>query len=107
MNDLSTKYKVHPRTVYKDFESKKKWQPELTELKDNQEVLLKIINRYEQIYRAASFVQFNTKNESARLGAFRIMMEATRRLCEVAVLLEFMDRLKALEEKAEKGVFVP
>ena len=35
------------------------------------------------------------------------MMGVAKRLHEVIVLPDLMERLKALEEKAEKGVFVP
>jgi hypothetical protein len=70
-------------------------------------VLLKVVNRYEQIYRQASMRLLTASNELAQLGALNTMLKANSLLFETAVLPELMGRLKALEDKASKGVFVP
>jgi hypothetical protein len=43
----------------------------------------------------------------AKLGALNIMLRANSLLNETAVLPELLSRLKELEDKASKGVFVP
>jgi hypothetical protein len=48
-----------------------------------------------------------TSNELARMAALNIMLKANSLMCETAVLPEVLDRLKELEDKAKKGVFVP
>jgi hypothetical protein len=47
------------------------------------------------------------QNELAQLGALNTMLEANSLLFETAVLPDLMGRLKLLEDKAAKGVFVP
>jgi len=93
--------------VYSDFESRESWQPSLQSVVDSEGVLLKVINRYEQIYRQASMRLLTSSNELAQIGALNTMLKANSLLFETAVLPELIGRLKVLEDKASKGVFVP
>jgi hypothetical protein len=54
VKELSPKLGCSERTVYYDFESRASWQPVIQSVVDPEAVLLKVINRYEQIYRQAS-----------------------------------------------------
>lgn len=107
VNELSQKMSCTKRVVYKDFETRERWQPILQSVGKPDEVLLKVINRYEQIYRQASMRLLITSNEFARIAALNIMLKANAALFETAVLPELMSRLKVLEDKAKRGVFVP
>ncbi len=51
---LSEKAQCTKRTVYNDFESRAEWQPLLQTVVKPQDVLLKFVNRYEQVHRQAS-----------------------------------------------------
>ena len=66
-----------------------------------------MLNRYEQIYRQASMRFLSSSNELARMAALNIMLKTNTALAETAVLPELLGRLKMLEDKAAKGVFVP
>jgi hypothetical protein len=70
-------------------------------------VLMKIMNSYEQIYRQESLRFLSSPNDLPRIAALNIMLKANSLMCETAVLPEVMGRLKGLEDKAAKGVFVP
>jgi hypothetical protein len=83
------------------------WQPALQSVVEPQAVLLKVINRYEQIYRQASMRLLTSSNALAQLGALNIMLKANALLNETAVLPEVLCRLKDLEDKTKRGVFVP
>ena len=72
-----------------------------------EDVLLKVVNRYEQIYRQASIRLLTSPNALVQLGALNAMLKANSLLFETAVLPEMLCRLKGLEEKAKRGVFVP
>ena len=107
VKELSQKNACSKRTIYNDFEARAVWQPILQgDVKPNG-VLLKVINRYEQIYRQASMRLLTASNELAKLGALNIMLKANSMLNETAVLPEVIGRLRELEDKAKKGVFVP
>ena len=107
VNELSQKLTCSKRVLYKDFESREFWQPVLQSVVKSDKVLLKVLNRYEQIYRQASMRFLTAYNELAKLGALNIMLKANSLVCETAVLPEVLGRLKELEDKAKKGVFVP
>jgi hypothetical protein len=107
VKELSVKCACSERTVYGDFETRVSWQPVLQCVVKPEAVLLKVVNRYEQIYRQASIRLLTFENELAQLGALNIMLKANALLNETAVLPEVLGRLKDLEEKASKGVFVP
>ena len=107
VKELSIKFACSHRSVYSDFETREGWQSSLQSgLKPN-EVLLKVINRYEHIYRQASMRFLTSSNELARIAALNIMLKTNSLLFETAVLPELMSRLRSLEDKAAKGVFVP
>jgi len=72
----------------------------------HESLLLKVVNRYEQIYRQASVRLLTFSEEACQLGALNIMLKANAMLFETAVLPELVNRLKALEDKAKTGVFV-
>jgi hypothetical protein len=107
VNELSQKLSCSKRVLYKDFETRDSWQPVLQSAVKPDWLLLKVLNRYEQIYRQASLRFITTSNELARMAALNIMLKANSLMCETAVLPEVLGRLRELEDKAKKGVFVP
>ena len=107
VKELSVKCACSERTIYSDFETRESWQPVLQSVIEPKAVLMKVINRYEQIYRQASMRFLTTSNELARIAALNIMLKTNALLFETAVLPELMSRLRSLEDKAAKGVFVP
>ena len=107
VNELSLKLTCSKRVLYKDFESREIWQPVLQSVTNPDKVLLKVVNRYEQIYRQASMRLLTSSNTLAQLGALNIMLKANSLLFETAVLPEVLGRLRELEDKAKKGFFVP
>jgi hypothetical protein len=107
VKELSVKAACTERTIYYDFESRAVWQPTLQSVINPEAVLLKVVNRYEQIYRQASIRLLTFESELGQLGALNIMLKANALLDETAVLPEVLGRLRDLEDKAKKGVFVP
>ena len=107
VKELSVKCACSSRTVYNDFESRQSWQRTVQSILDHEGVLLKVVNRYEQIYRQASVRLLTFGQEVAQLGALNVMLKTNASLFETAVLPEILSRLKVLEDKARKGVFVP
>jgi hypothetical protein len=107
VKELSAKCACSGRTVYNDFETREGWQPIVQSVVSARDVLLKVVNRYEQIYRQASVRLLTFTEETSQLGALNTMLKANAMLFESAVLPGVLCRLKALEDKAERGVFVP
>jgi len=106
VKELSQKCSCSKRAVYNDFETRKDWQPAIQSVVDAPRILLKVINRYEQIYRQASIRLLTVAEEACQLGALNVMLKANAALFETAVLPEVLSRLKVLEDRAKGGVFV-
>jgi len=106
VKQLSEKYQCSERALYYDFETRHEWQTALQELDDSQAILLKTINRFEEIYRQASVRLLTGVQENTQLGALSIMLKVNSKILETAVLPELLGRLKDLEKRAKRGVFV-
>lgn len=107
VKQISEKFGCSKRTVYNDFETRPSWQPVLLSTLNSDEVLSKIANRYEQIYRQASIRLLSSNNPSVQLGALKIMMKVNSLIYESLVFPDVLCRLRVLEQKASRGVFVP
>jgi hypothetical protein len=95
------------RSVYNDLECRSSWQPLLQGISKPEDLLLKIVNRYEEIYRQASKRMLTCPNDLAQIAALNTMMKANSLMFETAVLPELMGKIRMLEDKVRKGVFVP
>ncbi len=76
VNELSQKLTCSKRVFYKDFESREVWQPVLQSVVKPDGVLLKVLNRYEQIYRQASMRFLSSSYELTRMAALNIALKA-------------------------------
>jgi hypothetical protein len=103
---LSEKAGCSERTIYNDFETRASWQPILQCVVKPDDLLFKINNRYEQIYRQASLRLLSSPNPFVQLYALNTMLKINTLMFETLVLPELMSRLRALEQKADGGVFV-
>jgi hypothetical protein len=72
VKEISVKYAVTERAVYKDFETRSTWQPLLQETKEAQ---LKVRNRHEQLYRKAVIAYMQAKSDRARIAALSLMRQ--------------------------------
>lgn len=99
---LTEQYGVSERLIYYDFERRTKWQPKIQDLKDSDNILMKIVNRYEQIYRNASRLYLTGSTENTQLGALSIMDRVTGHLAEAAVIPDLIARLARIEEQAKR-----
>ena len=97
---LAKEYQLTKRAIQYDFSRRARWQPQLQQF-DPEKTLLKIANRFEQIYRLASFNYLQNNNENARIAALKLMLDATSRLCDVLVLPEIHKKLDLLTEEAK------
>jgi hypothetical protein len=107
VKQLSQKAPCAQRTIYNDFETRATWQPILQNITNPEDVLFKITNRYEQIYRQTSLRILSSPNPLVQLGALNTMAKVNSLMFETLVLPDLLGRLRVLEQKAARGVFVP
>ena len=104
---ISQKMSCSERSVYNDLECRSSWQPLLQGLSKPDDLLLKIVNRYDEIYRQASKRMLTSQSDLTQIAALNTMMKANSLMFETAVMPELMCKIKMLEDKVKKGVFVP
>jgi len=81
VKDLSAKYGVSQRMIYKDFETRSDWQPPVQEMEKS---LLKARNRHEQLYRKAIIAYAQAKTDGARLASLNLLRQINVELVELA-----------------------
>lgn len=112
VKELSKIFHCSERAVYHDFEGRERWQPELQHVENHSRILMKIVNRYEQIYRQASIKLLTGAQEAIQLGALNIMLKVNRLFLTLTIKLEqsilhqlkdtFQEFLKSLENSSEE-----
>jgi len=101
VKELSMKYHCTERAVYYDFETRNKWQRF-----DDEEAVLRILNRFEYLYRTASFNLMSAERGNIKVAWVRVMLEVNKQLAEKFVIPNILTRLKTLEERARGRVFL-
>ncbi len=100
---LSEKYHTSERNIYYDAETRNTWQPVLTQLFDLDKARLMLINRYDFLYRQASY-HFQIASNSLKPIYLSRMIEATERLVHLLGLESLRDKQETekLGAEAEK-----
>ena len=98
---LSEKYHTSERNLYYDAETRDSWQPVLTQLFELDKARLILVNRYEYLYRMASF-QFQTAGEPQKPTYLSKMVDITDRL----VTLLGLETLREKQEAEKRALSV-
>lgn len=98
VKDLSKKYRRTERSIYYDAETRGTWQPLFTQLFDLDKARLIVMNRYETIYRKASFM-LKQGDPRHKPQALKIMLDVTKNTVDLLGLVSFSEA-KAKEEQA-------
>lgn len=98
---LSEKYHTSERNIYYDAETRDSWQPVLTQLFELDKARLILVNRYEYLYRMASF-QLQTAGEPQKPTYLSKMVDITDRL----VTLLGLETLKEKQDSEKRVVEV-
>lgn len=106
VQQLSVKYRCVPRTVYWDFQTKARWQPQIQQLKKG---MLKVLNRHEEIYRKASFHYLQSKdNTKLAILALNQMRLANRDFMEMlqstGMIIKVADKIEVVAPWLNKFV---
>jgi hypothetical protein len=102
VNQLSQKYLCSQRTIYNDFETREAWQPCLQGAKRTEQTLLKVSNRFEEIYSQAAKRVMSSTDPYVQLAALNLMAKANAHLSDSAIAPEILARISALEDKIGK-----
>ncbi len=102
VKSLSAKYGVSERQVYADWRCRSRWMSWFIDLDGGSEALRDILARHESIFSDASREYRRAQNDSARIGALRLMKDINLDVAEFLVQADLLRRVETLEEV--KGV---
>jgi len=88
---LSKKYRKTERSIYYDAETRKTWQPLFSQLYDLDKARLIVMNRYDTIYREASFM-FKQGDPRHKPQALKIMLDTTKNTVDLLGLTSFNEQ---------------
>ena len=102
VKSLSAKYGVSERQVYHDWKTRAKWMGWFIDLGEGSDALRDVLARHESIYASASREYRSAQNDSARIGALRLMKDINLDVAEFLVQADLLRRVETLE--GVKGV---
>ena len=103
---LSEKYDMSEKALWSDWLRRNKWVPVLLELEKYSDFTGMIEQKLNAAQKAAWSIYLKASNDSARVGALRVVLESLEIHREIVQTQDFIDRLEKLEAKAKGGVFV-
>ncbi len=97
VKELSKKYQKTERTVYYDASTRETWQPLYTQLFELDKARLIVMNRYNYIYREASF-NYRQGDSSQKPTYLKLMLEVTKNL----IVLLGLQSIKDSQDEVER-----
>jgi len=67
---------------------------------------IEILNRYDWIYREASFRFLKTDSEAVKVGYLNVMLKAEEKKLETTVISDLIRRVTDLEDVVKKKVII-
>lgn len=84
VKQLSKEFQVSERTIARDFQKRSEWQPQITGYSERKKAYYCILNRFDQIYKKASFIFLHGDNDNSKIGALKVMLDSLSRIKELA-----------------------
>lgn len=100
MKELSKKYQKTERTLYYDASTRETWQPLYTQLFELDKARLIVMNRFNYIYREASF-NYRQGDSSQKSTYLKLMLEVTKNLIELLGLQSIKESQDEVERMAQ------
>ena len=98
VKELSKKYQKTERTVYYDASTRETWQPLYTQLFELDKARLIVMNRYNYIYREASF-NYRQGDATQKPTYLKLMLDVTKNLIELLGLQSLKEDREAKERE--------
>jgi hypothetical protein len=102
ISQLAEKYSISEKALWSDWLRRDKWVPFLLELEKFSDFSGMVVERLNGVQKAAWSIYLKASNDSARVGALRIVLEALEIHRDIVQTMDVLDRLNQLEEVAKE-----
>jgi len=102
ITQLAEKYKVSEACLYKDWERRGQWMPIVMGLDKFAEFTDIIESKLNAVQRAAWALYTRADNDSARVGALKVVLDSLEIYSNTVLSKQVLERLERVEELAEK-----
>lgn len=102
VGQLAGKYGVGERCLWSDWERRSSWVSLVLDLEKFAGFSDEVKEKLAAVQKAAWNTYLKTSNDSARIGALRVVIESLGLHSEIVQSAELIDRLDKLEETVEK-----
>jgi hypothetical protein len=98
VKSLSDEFKVSQRQIYYDWKTRERWMGWFIDLGGGSDALRDVLARHESIFANAAREYRSAGNDSARIGALRLMRDIDCDVFEFMVTGDLVRRVEKLEE---------
>jgi hypothetical protein len=102
IGQLAEKYGVSEKALWSDWLRRERWVPFLLELEKFADFSGMVVERLYGVQKAAWSIYLKARNDSARVGALRTVLEALEIHRDIVQTMDVLDRLDQLEEVAKE-----
>jgi hypothetical protein len=102
ISQLAEKYGVSEKALWSDWLRRERWVPFLLELEKFADFSGMIVERLNGVQKAAWNIYLKARNDSARVGALRTVLEALEIHRDIVQTMDVLERLDRLEDVAKE-----
>ena len=102
ISQLAEKYGVSEKGLWSDWLRREKWVPFLLELEKFADFSGMVVERLNGVQKAAWSIYLKARNDSARVGALRTVLEALEIHRDIVQTQDVLERLDKLEDLAKE-----
>jgi hypothetical protein len=99
---IAEKYEVSERCLWSDWQRRKKWVPMLLSLEKYAEFSDTMETKLNAVQKAAWSTYTKASNDSARVGALRVVLDSLEVHSNAVLSRDIVSRLERVEELAQK-----
>lgn len=104
ISQLAEKYHVSKRCLWSDWERRKKWVPIVLGMEKFSGFAEVAETKLNAVQKAAWSIYLRADNDSARVGALKVVLESLEIHSNTVLSKEIVSRLEHVEELAEKKI---
>lgn len=102
VSQLATKYHISEKTLWSDWERRGKWAPAILALQHYSGFAEMQGTKVTLVEKGAWSIFHNGNNDSAKVGALKLILESIETRCNILLSSEVLSRIERIEKELAK-----